>query len=126
MTNLRKCLICDDGPQSRGLCARHYAQFTRQRSKLPEEQWAEFEQLLIEREQLAPQSEDVVKPDNPFNQALREFRQAKRNQSPNIADEVKKLNEEIAEQTKAIRKPKSHKPSVQRRDKKRGNGNGTN
>jgi hypothetical protein len=125
MTNPRKCLICDDTPQSRGLCAKHYAQFTRQRAKLPLDQWAEFEDMLIEREQLSPQSEDVVKPDNPFNQALLEFKRNRKQNRQSFAEEIDKLNEQMADETKEIRKPKSQKPSVQRRDKKRGKSNGT-
>ena len=125
-TNQQKCLLCERNKESRGLCPAHYQQFRRQRDKLERSEWAAFEQILIDRGQLLEETEEIVKPGNPFNQALREFRKAKTSKKPSLTEEIDELNRQVAEETKAIRKPKSHKPSVQRQDKKRGNGNGTN
>jgi hypothetical protein len=124
-TNQTKCLLCERTKESRGLCPAHYQQFRRQRDKLDRSQWAAFEQMLIDRGQLLEDTDEIVKPDNPFNQALIEFRKTKAEKKPSLSEEIDKLNRQLADETKELRKPKSHKPSVQRRPKKRGNGNGT-
>lgn len=124
-TNPHKCLLCERKKESRGLCPAHYQQFRRQRDKLPPEEWAAFEQILIDRGQLLPETEEIVKAGNPFNQALIEFRKSKADKKAGIADEVEAVNEQVAEETKALRKQKSRKPTVQRDNKKRGKHNGT-
>lgn len=124
-TNHHKCLLCDRRRESRGLCPSHYQQFRRQRDKLPPEEWAAFEQMLIERDQLAPEADEIVKPDNPFNQALLEYRRAKAEQKAGFNAEIDALNDAVAEETKEIRRRSSQKPSVHKTDKKKGKRNGT-
>lgn len=124
-TNQQKCLLCERNKESRGLCPAHYQQFRRQRDKLDRSEWAAFEQLLIDRGQLLEDTDEIVKVGNPFNQALIEFRKTKAAKKPSLSEDIDKLNEQMAEETKEIRKPKSHNPSVQRRDLKRGKSNGT-
>lgn len=112
-TNHHKCVLCEDRRESRGLCPRHYQQFRRQRDKLPPSQWADFEQILIDRGQLLPETEEIIKPGNPFNQALIEFRRAKAGQKTVITEETEPLTDQVAEESKAIQKKKSQKPTVQ-------------
>jgi hypothetical protein len=124
-TNPHKCLLCDRNKESRGLCPAHYQQFRRQRDKLPPEEWAAFEQILIDRGQLLAETDEIVKVGNPFNQALIEFRKAKAEKKPSFAEEVEALNEQVAEETKAIRRRQSQKPTVHRTKKSKGKRNGT-
>ena len=124
-TTQQKCLLCERPKESRGLCPAHYQQFRRQRDKLPRTEWAAFEQILIDRGQLLEDTEEIVKPGNPFNQALIEFRKSKAAKKPSISEQTEELNDQVAEETKAFRTRKSQKPTVQRPPKKRGRKNGT-
>lgn len=124
-TTQTKCLLCERKKESRGLCAAHYQQFRRQRDKLARSEWPAFEQLLIDRGQLLEDTEEIVKPGNPFNQALIEFRKTKAGKTQSFTEEIESLNDQVAEETKELRARKSQKPNVQRPPKKRGKQNGT-